>query len=59
MPLFISDSENGKMGHFKKTNIRKWGISKKKHVINFKTEKEPTMKFFDFLAFQKKTNAST
>ena len=25
----------------------------KKHVIYFKTEKEPKMKFFDFGAFQK------
>ena len=33
--------------------IGKWGISKNKHVINFLTEKEPKMKFFDFGAFQK------
>ena len=31
----------------------KWGISKNYHVINFKIEKEPKMKFFDFGAFQK------
>ena len=35
-----------------KTNIKKWNISKK-HVINFKTEKEPKIKFFDLGAFQK------
>ena len=42
---FLSDSENGKNGAFKKTNIKKRGISEKKHVINFKTEKEPEMKW--------------
>jgi len=40
----------GNMGNLKKTIIKKWGISKK-HVINFKTEKEPKMKFFYFGAF--------
>ena len=49
-----SDSEMWKMGHFKKKNIRKLGISKKKHVINFKTEKEPKIKLFDFWAFKKR-----
>ena len=34
--------------------VRKLGISTKMHVINFKTEKEPKMKFFDFWAFRKK-----
>ena len=34
--------------------VRKSGISKKMHVINFKIEKEPKMKFFDFRAFRKK-----
>ena len=34
--------------------VRKLGISKKMHVINFKTEKEPKMKFFDFLGISKK-----
>ena len=33
--------------------LRNWGISEK-HVINFKTEKEPKMKFFDLGAFQNK-----
>ena len=32
--------------------IEKWGISNNSHVINFKTENEPKMKFFDFGAFQ-------
>ena len=32
--------------------VRKSGISKKMHVINFEREKEPKMKFFDFWAFQ-------
>ena len=30
----------------------KWGNSNNSHVINFITEKEPKMKFFDFGAFQ-------
>jgi len=34
------------------SNIEKWGISNYSHVINFKTEKAPKMKFFDFGAFQ-------
>ena len=34
--------------------VRKLGISKKMHMINFKTEKEPKLKFFDFWAFRKK-----
>ena len=34
--------------------VRKSGISKKMHVINFETEKKPKMKFFDFRAFRKK-----
>ena len=33
---------------------RKNGAFKKKHVINFKAEKEPKMKFFDCGAFQNK-----
>ena len=37
---FLSDSENRKNGAYKK------------HVINFKTERELKMKFFDFGAFQ-------
>ena len=32
--------------------MRKWGISNNWHVINFKTEKKPKIKFFDFGAFQ-------
>ena len=35
------------------SNIKKWGISKNKHVIIFQTEKEPKITFFDFGAFQK------
>ena len=38
----ILKSEHKKVGHFKK-----------KHAINFKTEKEPKRKFFDFGAFEK------
>ena len=38
---------------------KEWGISKEKHVINFKTEKEPKMKFFDFGAFQNKMQMSS
>ena len=41
-----------KWGISKFSNIRKRGISKFSHVINFKTQKEPKMKFIDFWAFQ-------
>ena len=37
----------GKMGHFKIFEHKKFW-----HVINFKAEKEPKMKLFDFGAFQ-------
>ena len=57
MPHFvIFRIKKEKMGHFKYfeySNIRKWGISNNQHVINFKTEKELKMKFFDFGAFRK------
>ena len=33
------------MGHFKKTETKN---IQKKHVINFKTEKEPKTELFDF-----------
>ena len=43
------------MPHFSYLILKmgKVGISKNEHVINFKTEREPKMKFFDFGAFQK------
>ena len=41
-----------KNGAFKKNEHKKDGHFEKKHVINFKTEKESKMKFFDFWAFQ-------
>ena len=44
--FLLSDSEIGK----------KSGI-KKMHVINFKIETDPNMKFFDFGAFQKNAYA--
>ena len=54
-PLFMF--EDFEMPHFKCpsrfSNIKKWGISRKKHVIDFKTGKEPKMNMFDFGAFQK------
>ena len=57
-PIFpVSESDRKKGAFRKKCNpymVRKLGISKKMHVINFKTEKEPKMKFFDFWAFRKK-----
>ena len=34
-------------------NTRKWGVSKNSHVIIFKTDNEPEIKFFNFGAFQK------
>ena len=51
MPL--SDSENGKNVVFK-NEVFEIPCFEKKHVINFKTEKEPEMKFFDFGSFQNK-----
>ena len=52
MPHFSHfQNQIGKMGHFKETNIKMLGISERR-VINFKTEKEPKMKLFDFWAFQ-------
>ena len=41
--LILKNSEHKKVRAFKK-----------QHVINFKTEKETKMKFFDFWAFQNK-----
>ena len=42
---FLFQNQMGKMGHFKKkSSIKKWGISKKKHVINSKAENEPKKK---------------
>ena len=41
----------GKMGYFKKSNMKSGHF--KKNVINFKTEKEPQMIFFDFAVFSK------
>ena len=56
-PIFPIWFWNGKNRAFqKKSNpymVRKMGISKKVHVINFEREKEPKMKFFDFRAFRK------
>ena len=34
-----------KMGHFEKNEDKKWGISRKMHVIDFKRENEPKMKW--------------
>ena len=43
-----------KWDNSKFSNIEKWGISRKNHVINYKTGKEPKMIVFDFGAFQRK-----
>ena len=43
-----------KWGISGKTNRKKWGISRKKHVIDLKTRKEPKINMFDFGAFQEK-----
>ena len=56
---FSADSENGKMGHFRKNEYKKWGISRKKHVIDFKTGKIPKLNMFDFGAFQEKLHMSS
>ena len=45
MAYAIFQNQIGKMGHFKKMNIKKRGISNKMHVINFKSENEPKMKW--------------
>ena len=45
MAYAIFQNQRGKMGHFKKMNIKKRGISNKMHVINFKRENEPKMKW--------------
>ena len=44
----------GKWGISGKTNKKKWGISRKKHLIDLKTRKEPKMNMFDFGAFKEK-----
>ena len=52
-PISESDRKNGT---FKKTNIKS-GLFQKKHVLkstNFKTEKKPKMKLFDFGHFKNK-----
>ena len=41
----------GKWGISNISNIKMWGISNKKHVINFQTERKPEMKF-KYLVFQ-------
>ena len=43
-----------KWGISGKTNIKKWGISRKKHAIDLKTRKTPKLNMFDFGAFQEK-----
>ena len=42
-----------KWGNSRFSNAKKWGSSRKKHVIDLKTRKEPKMNIFDFGAFQK------
>ena len=49
MPHF--QNQIGKMKHLKKRTKESWAFRKEAR-INFKTEKEPKMKFFDFGAFQ-------
>ena len=48
-----SDGRNdfSQFGHFI-SNIKKWGISRKNHVLVLKTRKKPEMNMFDFGAFQ-------
>ena len=57
-PIFPIWFWNGKNRAFQKKSkpymVRKMGISKKMHVINFEREKKSKMKFFDFRAFWKK-----
>ena len=44
---------DSKWGISKNSSLKKWGISKIKHVISFRTEKREKLKLFDFGAFQK------
>ena len=41
-----------KLGILKYSNIKEWGISRKKHVIDFEMGTGPKMNMFDFGLFQ-------
>ena len=49
----------GKWGSSGISNIIKLGISRKKHVIDWKTRKESKMYMLDFGAFQEKMHVSS
>ena len=51
--LFQFSESDRKNGAFQEKRTKK-ARSRKKHVINFKTRKEPKMNMFDFGAFQEK-----
>ena len=53
MAFAFSESDR-KMRHFENFKHKKVGHLKKKHVMNFKTEKNPKMKFFDLRTFRNK-----
>ena len=50
--------ENLEIPHFQNM-IGKWGISRKNHLNNFKTGKEPKMNLFDFGSLQRKMPISS
>ena len=56
-PILESDGENKAFQGFRKYEVG--GISRKRHVINFKTDKEPKMNRFDFGVFQRKFHHMT
>ena len=50
--FYVRNIWNAPFFPFSESDQEKWSISNNWHVINFKTEKEPKIKFFDFGAFQ-------
>ena len=52
VPFCLSDSWNGKTRHLKYFEHKKWSISNKKHVINFKTLKGTENEMIRFWEFK-------
>jgi len=46
-PIFPFSESKRKNGAFEKNEQKNWGISEKKHVINFNTENESKIKLLD------------
>ena len=53
MPHFRIDIGSNASNVSKISSLKKWGISKNKYVINFRTEKREKLKLVDFGAIQK------